>query len=149
MSLRTIRKSAADAAFTLMKQLPSIPVPWNVGELCERLAERRGRSLLLHRLTIPALPSGLWYDDGKRDHVIYRSGLTGYYRDHIILHEICHMLARHNSAADTASSLVARAAAYGYTVQQEELAETFAAKVLKLARHTHPRSRFALFSGIS
>lgn len=107
--------------------------------------------MLLHPLSIPALPFGLWYDDGERDHVIYRSGLTGYHRDHVVLHEICHLLARHGSpeqaspAPDTAgksvvSALIEHAMRNRHVDAQEELAEMFASKVLKLARQPEPGS---------
>lgn len=122
------RKGHPLKATDLLKELPELPTPWNVDTLCARLAARRGRPLLVHDLAIPALPTGLWYDDGERDHIVCRAGLSGYYRDHVILHEICHMLAGHNAG----TSPVPRATEY--TAQQEELAETFAAKVLKRAR---------------
>lgn len=138
----------AHAAVTkLMRQLPPVPEPWGIDELCERLAEKRGRELVVYPADLPALPFGLWYDDGKRDYVIYRTGIQGYHRDHIILHEICHMLARHNaverpldggegSDADVVSLLVENAMRNRFNSSQEEIAEMFASKVLKLVRQS-------------
>jgi len=136
------RKQVRAAATALVAYLPPIPQPWSVDELCRRLAEQRGRVMLVHSLELPSLPFGLWYDDGKRDHIIYRAELTGYHRDHVILHEICHMLARHNtlaSSSDAGSSngdtfeLLEQVARNRHSDSQEELAEIFASMVLKLA----------------
>ncbi|GLZ28874.1 hypothetical protein Lesp02_10640 [Lentzea sp. NBRC 105346] len=123
----------------LVAMLPPLPEPWDVAELCRRLADQRKRPLLLHPIDLPALPFGLWYDDGERDHVLYRSGVTGYHRDHVVLHEICHLLARHNTTrAFTFEDLVENAARNRFDTRQEELAEMFASRVLKSARRPAP-----------
>nr|WP_052477837.1 hypothetical protein [Kibdelosporangium sp. MJ126-NF4]CEL14359.1 hypothetical protein [Kibdelosporangium sp. MJ126-NF4]CTQ88725.1 hypothetical protein [Kibdelosporangium sp. MJ126-NF4] len=122
--MRTWKQARAEAA-VLMADLPPLPRPWRIEDLCVTLARRRGRPLLLHELDLAALPFGLWYFDGERDHIISRAGATGYHRDHIILHEICHMLAGHTTDL---------AAVTGPRTAQEELAETFATIVLKQAR---------------
>jgi hypothetical protein len=139
-----VGEQVSAAVARLMVQLPPVPEPWGIDKLCERLAEQRGRELVVYPTDLPALPFGLWYDDGKRDYVIYRTGIRGYHRDHIILHEICHMLARHNtvgwsldraedSDADVISRLVENAMRNRFNSTQEETAEMFASKVLKLA----------------
>lgn len=85
------------------------------------------------------------YDNGKRDYVIYRAGIRGYHRDHVILHEICHMLARHNTVAlplgggedsdvDVISRLIESSMRNKFNFAQEEIAEMFASKVLELTR---------------
>lgn len=89
---------------------------------------------MLHELDLAALPFGLWYFDGERDHIICRAGTSGYHRDHIILHEICHMLAGHSTPQDAVAS--------PHGAAQEELAETFATIVLKQARDRPPRGEF-------
>ncbi|MFC0104832.1 hypothetical protein [Kibdelosporangium aridum] len=101
--------------------------------------------MLLHELDLAALPFGLWYFDGERDHIISRAGATGYHRDHIVLHEICHMLADHNAtpaAADGLTDVIAAAMANPHTNSQEELAEAFATVVLKQARKRPPGGDF-------
>ncbi|MFC9767695.1 hypothetical protein [Rhodococcus jostii] len=134
----TATASAAD----LVAALGPLPTPWNIEELCASLATERDRALILHPMNLPALPFGLWYDDGTRDNIVYRSTVTGFHRDHIILHEICHMLARHTqlplrTSLDTGGRDVGlrpreRAAEINpYTARQEELAESFATIVLE------------------
>lgn len=116
----------------LIALLPPLPDPWDVSVLCDLLAEKRGRPLLLHSIDLPALPFGLWYDDGERDHVMHRSGVQGYHRDHVVLHELCHLLARHNTtSAFTFEELVENAARNRFDARQEEIAEMFASRVLR------------------
>ncbi|MFI6098108.1 hypothetical protein ACIA8G_21320 [Lentzea sp. NPDC051213] len=117
----------------LIALLPPLPDPWDVSVLCDRLAEQRGRPLLLHSIDLPALPFGLWYDDGERDHVLHRSGVQGYHRDHVVLHELCHLLARHNTMRTfTFEDLVENAARNRFDARQEEVAEMFASRVLRM-----------------
>jgi hypothetical protein len=137
----------------LIGHLPPTPLPWSVDELCRRLAEQRSRPLRLHEVDVPALPFGLWFDDGTQDFILYRAGCTGYHRDHIILHELCHMLAGDNTVHPHSGrgtkengfrSVIERAAESPFNDSQEEVAESFAARVLKFVGRTppHPISRF-------
>ncbi|SFQ71254.1 hypothetical protein SAMN05421810_11434 [Amycolatopsis arida] len=146
MASRHVRSLAGK----LVARLPDLPRPWDVEVLCQELARNRSRPLLLHPVDIPAFPFGMWYDDGVRDHVFYRSSASGYYRDHIVLHEICHMLAGHGvptedvlaDQVDAAVPGVSFRGASGraYNNHEEELAETFAAMVLRMARQRRPGS---------
>jgi hypothetical protein len=132
-----VSTATGTAAALLIDGLPALPRPWSVTELCARLERRRGRRLIVHRLDLAALPSGLWYDDGRADHIICRHGITGYHRDHVILHEICHMLAGHGPAlpgTGLGTAVAEHAVRDRYTAFQEEVAETFACKTLKLAK---------------
>jgi hypothetical protein len=133
------RRRADGVVDELIALLPPLPDPWDVGVLCERLAAQRGRPLLLHPIDLPALPFGLWYDDGERDHVLHRSGVTGYHRDHVVLHEICHLLAKHNSVSTFSfEDLVENAARNRFNTEQEEVAEMFATRVLRVVGLRRP-----------
>lgn len=133
----------------LVARLPGLPQPWDVEELCQALGRARGRALKLHSADLPALPFGMWYDDGATDHIIIRSSATGYYRDHIVLHEICHMLAGHGTALQEVLSGPGsgsgsgtdgrRAKGKSCSDAEEELAETFASLVLKIAGQMRPK----------
>ncbi|MFI9238047.1 hypothetical protein [Streptomyces sp. NPDC053079] len=134
----------------LVMRLPDLPRPWDVEVLCRSLAQLRGRPLTLHPMDLPAMPFGLWFDDGSGDRIIYRSSATGYYRDHIVLHEICHMLAGHGKPPEELLGESGAAAAAGGGEQpasgkpcsnaEEELAETFSTMVLKKAGQLRPKS---------
>ncbi|MDQ1308590.1 MAG: hypothetical protein QG671_4425 [Actinomycetota bacterium] len=138
------RRRVHVAVSRLSAHLPEIPTPWDVDELCEALQRRRRRPLLVHSLNLPSLPFGLWYNDGQRDHIIHREGVTGYHRDHIILHEVCHMLSQDNTVASNPrekeghlveghNEVIRQAWRGRYSTVQEEIAETFASTVLRLA----------------
>ncbi|MFI7601438.1 hypothetical protein [Actinoplanes sp. NPDC049681] len=114
----------------LVARLPDLPKPWDIETLCRDIAEARGRPLTVHAVRLRGLPSGLWYDDGTHDRIIHRASATGYYRDHIILHEICHLLAGHGTAR--------RDMARVCNSIEEEIAETFASMVLKAAGQLPP-----------
>lgn len=116
------------AAKELLVLLPEFPRPWDVDTLCRDLAGARGRPLTLHPVDLPEFPFGMWIDDGVGDRVLYRSSATGYHREHIILHEICHLLIPREGGPTTVHSAA-----------EEELAETFASLALKRAGRLRPR----------
>lgn len=141
------REAEVDA---LIARLPELPVPWDIAELCERLAVLRGRPVIVREMDIPALPFAFWRGTDSADFIVHRTGMTGYYRDHVILHEVCHMLAGHNvtetggtqadsrTDEDINEQLLEQAAHNPHTTEQEELAERFATTVLRLAKQARP-----------
>jgi hypothetical protein len=144
--MRSARRDVLASVDALTAQLRVLPNPWDIAVLCERLAEQRGRPLLLRPVDLPAFPFGLWYDDGQRDHVFYRTRLAGFHRDHVILHELCHMIADHNRHSDSpgqgdkesdVSTLILRAAGNPHSAVQEEIAELFATQILFSVRNQH------------
>ena len=72
--------------------------PLDVRDLCARLAERRGRPirLLAHPIKVPG-PFGLWFMTESMDAIFYQRETTRPHQDHIILHEIGHIIADHPS----------------------------------------------------
>ncbi|MEV4641733.1 hypothetical protein AB0J80_30755 [Actinoplanes sp. NPDC049548] len=122
----------------LVARLPELPQPWDVDALCRELARTRGRPLTVHAVSLRGLPSGLWYADGTHDRIIHRASATGYYRDHIVLHEICHLLAGHGRqrTGEQDSARICDSV-------EEEIAETFASMVLKAAGQLAPPDQSA------
>jgi hypothetical protein len=144
--MRPARQDVLASVAALTVQLRVLPNPWDIVVLCDRLAEQRNRPLLLRPVDLPAFPFGLWYDDGQRDHVLYRARLAGFHRDHVILHELCHVIADHNRHSDSLgqgekesdiSTLISRAAGNPHSALQEEIAELFATQVLFSVRKQH------------
>ncbi|MFC7304474.1 hypothetical protein ACFQVC_09650 [Streptomyces monticola] len=91
--------------------------------------------MTLHAVDLPEFPFGMWIDDGRGDRILYRSSATGYHRDHIILHEICHMLVGPGKAAQRVATRTPTA----HSDAEEELAETFAALALKKVGRLRPK----------
>jgi hypothetical protein len=144
--MKSARQDVLASVAALTAQLRVLPDPWDIAVLCERLAEQRNRPLLLRPVDLPAFPFGLWYDDEQRDHVFYRARLAGFHRDHIILHELCHMIADHNRHShdlrrgekeSDVSTLILRAAGNPHSTVQEEIAELFATQILFSVRNQH------------
>ncbi|MDX3532893.1 hypothetical protein PV721_00585 [Streptomyces sp. MB09-01] len=75
-----------------------IEPPLRVEVLCELLGEFRGRPIRLvpHPLPVPG-PFGVWIASGSADYIFYQRETSKAHQDHIILHEVGHILADHDS----------------------------------------------------
>jgi len=82
-----------------LRDLP-VPDPFDLDEFCRRLVEQRGRPLTLHEMPAlgPDSPSGVWVATDRADHVFVDEGARPLHREHIVLHEIGHLVADHESA---------------------------------------------------
>jgi Zn-dependent peptidase ImmA (M78 family) len=93
MSERALRRQCR----SLLRELDIRP-PLDVRELCRRLAERRGRPIRLvaYPIKVPG-PFGLWFMTPTTDVIFYQQETAPPHQDHIILHEIGHIIADHPS----------------------------------------------------
>ncbi|MFE4328038.1 hypothetical protein ACFRQM_00945 [Streptomyces sp. NPDC056831] len=70
--------------------------PLNVKELCQALSQSRGRHIELRSYPLPPSgPIGLWFETANADLIIFQRDTTPLHQDHIILHEVGHILADH------------------------------------------------------
>jgi Zn-dependent peptidase ImmA (M78 family) len=70
-----------------------------MAEVCKRLGERRGKPIHLLPLVmdVPG-PFGLWINVSVADFIVYqKSGTTPLHQEHIIAHELGHLIADHPS----------------------------------------------------
>ncbi|MGP3973960.1 hypothetical protein ACTWQF_07890 [Streptomyces sp. 8N114] len=68
-------------------------------ELCRNVAEQRGKRLHLHSLPREAAASGicgLWIATPSDDHIFYAEQTSRVHQEHIVLHELGHLLFEHN-----------------------------------------------------
>ncbi len=72
--------------------------PLRVPVLCDRLGARRGRPIRLvpYPLPVPG-PTGLWLASPTADYLLYQQHTSIAHQDHIVLHEVGHMIAEHDS----------------------------------------------------
>ncbi|MEU7134117.1 hypothetical protein [Streptomyces sp. NPDC046261] len=80
-----------------------LPEPFSAQELCTRLAAERARPLHLLPLptpTVPGTPSGMWLVTERGDYVFYDAQTSPLHQEHIIMHEIGHMVCDHRSQGD-------------------------------------------------
>jgi hypothetical protein len=76
-----------------------IPVPFRLQTFCDRLAAQRGRPILLKPVAFPSgSPSGLCVSTRAADYIFFEAGTTALHQEHIVLHEIGHLLWNHQTA---------------------------------------------------
>jgi hypothetical protein len=118
-----------------------VPEPFDLDAFCREVEVRRGRPLL--RRPVPGLsagaPCGLWVGTDQADHVFYDPGTSPLHAEHIVLHELAHILSAHTLSDDgslarlfpdldpaTVSRMLGRVA---YTTAQEREAEMMASLI--------------------
>ncbi|MFC7277856.1 hypothetical protein ACFQS1_28035 [Paractinoplanes rhizophilus] len=117
-----------------------VPRPFDLDAFCAEVAASRGRPLI--RRPIPGLsaeaPCGMWIATGQADHVFYDPGTSPLHAEHIVLHELAHILCGHTGSAGalarlfpdldaaTVSQVLGRVS---YTCEQEREAEMVASLI--------------------
>jgi hypothetical protein len=71
-----------------------VPDPWCIEEFLRRLGEQRGRRIVLRAFQAAggAEPCGVYAATDTEDHILYPQQANPLQREHVILHEISHML---------------------------------------------------------
>ncbi|MEU4203854.1 hypothetical protein [Streptomyces sp. NPDC045470] len=80
-----------------------LPEPFSAQELCVRLAADRDRPLRLLTLPTPTglgMPTGMWLATEEGDYVFYDAQTSPLHQEHIILHEIGHLVCDHRMAVE-------------------------------------------------
>jgi hypothetical protein len=135
---------------------------FTVAGLCEVIAAQRGRPLHVHPLDLPPSAGlnacGLWIATDVADHVFVEHRTSRFHQEHIILHEIGHMLCDHVTEDQVAgdqptalaeglrdgvvdTGLVRRVLARtSYTTRQEQDAELVASLILERVARRHARA---------
>jgi IrrE N-terminal-like domain len=94
INFRRLRRRCAAIA----SRLP-LPVPFDVRELCRLVADERGKPILLMPSTGSAKVMGLWVATASADIILYEQTTTPPHQEHIILHELSHLLCQHYRGA--------------------------------------------------
>jgi len=141
MGLRQLRRECA----ARVRQL-DVPVPFDSHQLCRQLAQARGRPIHLLAMALDLEgPCGLWIAADRADYILYERRTSRLHQEHIIAHEIGHLLCDHEpvSALDDATTsmlmpsldprMVRRILRRrsGYPVPQEQQAEMIASLLLQ------------------
>ena len=72
----------------------------DIRAVCVQVAERRGRPIQLLPVALGAAsPSGCWIAVGDADFIVYDANTSTPHQEHIIAHELAHMICRHRGAA--------------------------------------------------
>jgi hypothetical protein len=124
-----------------------IPVPFDLDVLTKRIAARRGRPIKLMPMAGLTGICGLWVSTESVDLIFYEQETTPPHREHIVLHELAHVLCDHYpvslSLAEQAKlllpnldpTLVERVLGRaGYSTDEEREAEMLATLIRHRAR---------------
>lgn len=78
-----------------------LPMPFDVESFCAVISEGRGRPIVLHPAASGAGPYGLWAAGPSTDVIFYEEATSPLHQEHIILHELSHLLCSHEPAPVT------------------------------------------------
>lgn len=121
-----------------------LPTPFDVHGFCERVARRRDRPIILRPIATQVGPWGLWAAGEHTDYILYESSTSSLHQEHIILHELSHLICGHRPARvtepavaaalfadlspDTIQRMLSRAT---YSAAEEQEAEVLASVLLE------------------
>jgi len=75
-----------------------LPDPFDVKVLCDRIGSERARPIHLLPAVLPAQgPCGLLIPTTTADYIIYEQQTSRLHQDHIVLHEVGHLLCQHQA----------------------------------------------------
>lgn len=138
--------------FTSVLRDVGIPEPFGVAVFCDHIAARRNRRLELHDLpTGVGRVCGLYVSLPAVDHVFFAPGTSARHRQHIIVHELMHLLFGHGGLHGLSTEVMQRLlpgldpglvravlARGGYSDPEEQEAETVASLVMQHVGHPSP-----------
>ncbi|KOU40508.1 toxin [Streptomyces sp. WM4235] len=85
-----------------------LPESYDLMTLCDHLGGSRGRPVHLLPMPLDASgPCGLWLAFSDADYVVYEQHTSRHHQEHIIAHELAHMLCDHRSGSADSSRAVA------------------------------------------
>ena len=132
-------------------QALNLPTSFDARSLCDALAACRGRPILLQSVANGAGPHGVWVAGPSVDVVFYERETSPLHQEHIILHELSHLLCDHRPTPvsdvdyarllfpdvhpETVQHLLQRA---GYSTDEEREAELLASLILERSVGTPP-----------
>ncbi|MFG1949402.1 hypothetical protein [Nonomuraea sp. NPDC048826] len=83
-----------------LESLP-LPEPFTAEALCAQVAAQRGRPIRLLPMTRSSGVCGMWVSAGDSDLIFYDQVTTSPHQQHIILHELSHLLCDHYPSGAT------------------------------------------------
>lgn len=125
----------------------SIPIPFDIATFSEIVANGRGRPISLQPMTLNGEVSGAWVAMPSVDIVFFEERTSPLHQQHIILHELSHILCDHRGIAlnvDGLRSLLSSTAPVKrlrvlqrnhYSDEEEQEAEILASLILDFVNH--------------
>ncbi|GAB3145181.1 hypothetical protein [Amycolatopsis sp. NPDC004378] len=108
--LADLRAGARARVRTVLAAVP-VPRPWSMNAWVDGLEAWRGREIDLVPVEYrPGRPSGAWQARPDYDLIAYVEHTSALHQDHIIAHELAHMLCAHTGACQLSESEAAQLA---------------------------------------
>jgi len=143
MSLRSIRRQCESA----LEGVP-VPNPFDINDFCRVISVRRQRALHLVPKQTRLGPCGVWLSLPDVDYVFYEPETSQLHREHIILHELGHLLCEHQPTEVIDEEVIAKLFPHlnptvvhrvlgrtNYTAIEEQEAEMLASLVRRRVEH--------------
>jgi hypothetical protein len=84
----------------LRRELAALEIeePTTMSDVCGRLSKRRGKPIRLvpYPFDVPG-PFGMWLPTTSTDYILFQAETTALHQEHIIAHELGHLIAGHES----------------------------------------------------
>ncbi|MFV2117041.1 hypothetical protein ACE14D_00715 [Streptomyces sp. Act-28] len=125
-----------------------VPSPFDIAEFCAYVGDLRGRRVSLRptRGLSEATPCGMWLSTAETDYIFYEENTSKLHSEHIILHELSHMLSGHSFTDPDVSAVASRLmpnlnpkivrqvlGRVSYSTEQEQEAELLASLIREQA----------------
>ena len=142
MDFKAVRRRCAATVGSMR-----MPSPFTVAALVETVSEQRGRPLHVQAHDHELGPCGVWLALPDADFIFYTATTSAVHREHIVLHELGHVLSGHISSETPDEALLRRLmprvdpavvrfvlARTTYSAAEELEAEVMASTISELAR---------------
>ncbi|WP_216823957.1 hypothetical protein [Streptomyces roseifaciens] len=125
-----------------------VPSPFDIAEFCAYVGGQRSRRISLRptRGLSETTPCGMWLSIGETDYIFYEDNTSRLHSEHIILHELSHMLSGHSFTDPNVSDVLSRLmpnlnpavvrqalGRVSYSTEQEQEAELLASLIRQQA----------------
>jgi hypothetical protein len=86
-----------------------LPTPFDLAAMCTRVGEQRGKPIVLMAtpMSMGGGLCGMWMGTAQADYVFYEQDTTVVHQQHIVFHELGHILRRHPAARLLGTELAA------------------------------------------
>ena len=99
-----MRRATVRHRYETITRTVGIPVPFDLAAFCSRVAEYRGRDVHLHPMKLGAAGGlcGLYVELDGSDHVFFPEDTSALHQQHIVVHELAHLLCGHQATEPAA-----------------------------------------------
>ena len=94
--LRALQARCREQVDALAAQLPLDHLA-SVNDLCAFLTTQRGRPVRPEAAPLPPTIAGVWIANARADYIFYAEDAPPPHQEHIVLHELAHLLCGHES----------------------------------------------------